>query len=218
MKPSWSGLLLAPLALIAVVSLTCAAEGDQTVKGKITDIQPATHQLTIKTDAGQSLTLRVDDRSQLQLHQKAAKLGDFHKGMAIQATYQPRNGTNHVLSLNTAPVSAAEVKRQFQEALQSAKTYTFQQKPQYEAKLKGVLQQVDAQMDEWKAQAEKATGQAKKEAQAKLNQLKPLRDKVDAQLQKVKSATPQAWEDIKAGVGSAFEDLRKAFEKASSHF
>ena len=63
-----------------------------------------------------------------------------------------------------------------------------------------------------------AGSQAKKDAQAKIEQLKPLRARVEAQLQKVKAATPQAWEDIKAGVGSAFDDLRKAFEKASAHF
>ncbi len=218
MKPNSLARIFLTLALAATFGLAQAAEGDRTVKGQITDVQPGAHRLTIKTDAGQQLTLQVDDRSRLQMHQQQAKLGDFQKGMRVQVSYESRDGTNRVLSLTNTKLSAADVKRQFQDALQTAKSYTYQQKPQYEAKLKEVLRQVDRQLDDWKAQAERATGQARKDAQAQIEQLKPLRAKVEAQLQKVKSASAPAWEDIKAGVGSAFDDLQRAFEKASAHF
>ena len=52
-------------------------------------------------------------------------------------------------------------------------------------------------------------------------QVKALRAKQEAVLQKLaalKGAGDSAWEDLKVGVGHAWEDCKEAFDKAAAKF
>ena len=116
------------------------------------------------------------------------------------------------------PVTAEDVDRQTREALQSAKSYSYEQKDEYQKRLQGVLQKLNDQIDELKRQAEQASGKARQQYQEELVRLEKLRIKAREQLARVRSATPGAWEDIKAGVSAAVEDLHNAYERAKTHF
>ncbi len=217
MKPyTWSVLSLATLTLAASAAL--AGEKQETVKGSIQDMRAPAHQLTVKTDSGKEVTFQVDERSRLEQQGRKVALDQFKKGMRVQVTWEPRGGEKRVVALTQAPVSAKEVQQEISNALQAAKSYSFQQKDEYQQKLRQVVDRVDVQINQLQDQAARAGEEAKKKYSEQIDQLRRLRDKTESQIQRVKSATPQAWDDLKSGISSALEDLGKAFEKVGERF
>ena len=88
----------------------------------------------------------------------------------------------------------------------------------YQEKLEAQLRLWNARLDEWKARADIAKADAKIDMQ---RQVKALRAKQEAALQKLaalKGAGDGAWEDLKVGVGRAWEDCKEAFDKAAAKF
>jgi len=210
--------IVALAALFLLVPAALAAEDQQTVRGRIQEVRPSTKQLLLTTEGGKELTLRVDDRSRLQQQGKEVALDQFKKGMRVQAVYESRDGGNRLVSLTPALVSAAEVQKEIRDALQAAGAYTYQHRDEYRRRLQNVLDQVNDRIEQLQSQAARAGAEARKEYAEQIDQLRRLRDKVETQAERVKSATPKAWDDLKSGVGAALEDLRKAFEKAGERF
>ncbi len=204
-------------ALAMLVPAVLAAENQETTKGRIQEVRPSAHQVTITTDGGKELTLRVDDRSRLEQQGHKVALDQFKKGMQVRVTYATGAGEKRVVSL-TPVVSGKEVEKNIGKALQSIKSYTFQQKDEYRKKLQGVMEQADERIAELQRKADRAGAEAKQQYAEQIQHLRRLRDKAHTQLERVNSATPQAWDDLKSGVGSALDDLRKAFEKAADKF
>jgi hypothetical protein len=189
-----------------------------TVTGRIAQLQPDEHQVKVTTTDGKTLTLVLDNRSKVQRHQQEAKLSQFREGERVRVTYEPQPQGNRVVSLTAAPMTAAEVSREFREALKAAKTYTFEQKDEYAKRLRPVLRDLDDRIKELKAQASQAGEEARKRLEPQIAQLRQQRQVVEQKLEKIKAATPAAWEEIKSGISSAVSDLQKAFERASSQF
>jgi hypothetical protein len=114
--------------------------------------------------------------------------------------------------------TAEDVARQFRKTMEAAKSYSYDKKDEYQKKLQVSLDRIDRQIEIWKEKADQASGKARKEYARKVAELKRLRSRAQTQLERVKKATPGAWEDIKSGVSAAMSNLRQAFEKAASHF
>lgn len=212
------GAVLSLTALALFASSAWTAEKQETARGSIQEVRASARQVVISTDGDKELTLRVDERSILEQKGLEAALDQFKKGMRVKVAYEPRDGENRVISMTSATVSAEELENKFRDALQSAKSYTFQHKDEYRRKLESVLGQVDDRIDQLQDEAARAGAKEKKELPEQLAQLRRLRDKAEAEAERVKSATPEAWQDLKSGIGSAFEDLRNAFEKAGAKF
>jgi BMFP domain-containing protein YqiC len=115
-------------------------------------------------------------------------------------------------------VSSADVARHMRETLRTAKQYSYEQKDEYQKKLQTALDKMNHKIDVLNRKAEEGGEQVRAEARKKLAQLKPLRDKAQKELHRVKKATPGAWDDVKQGVSNALDDLTTAFEQASAHF
>jgi hypothetical protein len=205
-------------AVLAWLVPAAPAADNETVKGRIQEVRASAHRLTVTTEQGKELTLRVDENSRLEKHGRRIDLDQLHDGMRVQATYEARGGENHLVSLTTVPVRVEDLKKEIHEALRDAKAYTFQHKDEYRQRLQGILGQLDEQIDQLEQQMSQAGSQARKEFNEQLPKLRRLRDRVQAQAERVKAASPQAWEDIKAGVGAALEDLGQAFQKAGERF
>jgi hypothetical protein len=114
--------------------------------------------------------------------------------------------------------TAEDVARQFRKTMEAAKSYGYDKKEEYQKKLQEGLDRIDRQIEVWKEKADQARGKARKDYGRKVAELKRLRSWAQTQLERVKRATPGAWEDIKSGVSAAMSNLRQAFEKAASHF
>ncbi len=106
------------------------------------------------------------------------------------------------------------VKNQVRDALQSAKDYTYEHKDEYVQKMQGVVDELNRKLVDLKARAESASAEARTRLQPQIDELRRQADALQTQLEKVKAASPEIWNDVKTGVRDAFEDLQKAFEKA----
>lgn len=82
---------------------------------------------------------------------------------------------------------------------------------------------VEAQLDEWKAEADKMRAKFnKKKAESEieygkyLDTLKEKQKKARARLRKLEDAGEDAWEELKKGVDKATHDIKKSIDKAKS--
>ncbi len=115
------------------------------------------------------------------------------------------------------PVSAADVRNSIRDALQSAKTYAYQHKDVYRRRLDHVLHQADDRIAQLEDQAAHASAAARKELEPQIRELRRLRDRAQTQVERVQRATPQAWDNLKTGVGSACKTSVAPFEQAGKH-
>ncbi len=195
-----------------------AADDQKTVQGSIQDVRAAAHQVTVKDADGKEWVFRVNDRSKLERRGRPVGLDQLAPGMNVQVTYATQDGENQVVSMTSAPVSGAELRKDVQDTLRAAKSYSFEQKDKYSQRLQGVLERVDDRLHYLQREAAREGGEAKRKLEPQIEKLRGVRDKLQSQAERVKSATPQAWDELKAGVHSALEDLHNAFEKVGQTF
>jgi hypothetical protein len=208
-------------AIVALVGSSVAwSQADtsttRTIRGRITEVRPAENELTVRSLRGDEVKLTVNDRSHLELQRQPAKLGDFREGMRVRVTYEPEQGKNRVLSMTQSRLTMENIQKEMNDTLESAKSYTYQQKAEYQKKLQGVLQDLDEHINDLKSKAAEATEEAKKRYAKEMEELGPKREALRRKLGQVRDAAPDVWDDIKSGVGAAAHDLGRAIERARS--
>jgi hypothetical protein len=128
-----------------------------------------------------------------------ASLGDFK----VKVIGHPTRGGDGSTELKIAVTEDKDV------AAKAAKA----KRDEYVLEMQKELDALDAKYDELKASAAKAEGPAKKDLEKKLEEAKLKRDAAAKKLNELKEAAPDRWEKIKDGVGNAFDDLKKVFNK-----
>jgi ABC-type Zn uptake system ZnuABC Zn-binding protein ZnuA len=91
-------------------------------------------------------------------------------------------------------------------------------KEAYQAKVKAQLDKLNAKIDELKAKAAQAKADAAIEYHGQMEELYTKRETAQMKLQEVQDASGEAWEEMKAGVETAWTELQRSFEKATSKF
>ena len=111
-------------------------------------------------------------------------------------------------STNNAP-TAGDVKRDAKQAVNTAGAYTKEQLRELDKKADAQFHELSKKVDDLKAKAQRQTGQAKADldktvadAQKKLDDLKP-------KLKELKTATTNAWHDVKTSFDKGIDDLKK---------
>jgi predicted RNase H-like nuclease (RuvC/YqgF family) len=89
---------------------------------------------------------------------------------------------------------------------------------EYIDKLKGKLDEWDADIDQLEERAQKAKTNLQFELKDQITALKLKRDIAKLKLSEIKDASEEAWEDVRTGAEQAWSDLKEAIEKARSHF
>ena len=89
---------------------------------------------------------------------------------------------------------------------------------EYVEKLKGQLDQWNAEVAKWEAMARKAQAGARTEYEKQLKDLRGQRDQALEQMKRVQAATGDAWVDLVRGADEAWAKMREALEKARPHF
>ncbi len=218
---------IACLSALAALALAAVARADEpgrpadnarVVRGTVTSVSPDEGKLTVKTRRGQEVVVQVDDRTRLRGRGGAVKLNQFKEGDRVRVRLRGRDGARHAAAVVRLPVQAEDVRREVRDALQAAKRYTFRQKDEYQRKLQDVLNDMDERIDDLQEQAESAAGQARKDAEAKLRELRAKRGVVRDRLDKVSAATADTWDRVTGAVSDAVQDFQKMFDDVSSHF
>ncbi|BCA78558.1 coiled coil domain-containing protein [Desulfuromonas sp. AOP6] len=91
-------------------------------------------------------------------------------------------------------------------------------KEAYEKKLQAQLDEWDAEIKKLKAQADKAGADAQIKYHQQIEELESMRKSAAAKLTELKNAGDDAWEDLRAGIESAWDSLGKALKSAASRF
>jgi len=184
-------------------------------RGKVTQVRPDEKRITLQTPDGKDLHIYLDSGSRIQLNHNDAKLSELKDGTMITVRYTTRDGKNYAVLVANHP-TLEEVRREIREALQGTKNYAFQQKEEYTKKLETQLKRLDEQVEELKSSIKDAA--AKPENQELLKDLQAKRAVVQEKLDKVRTSSAAAWEEVKAGLDAAVEDLMKSFQKARTRF
>jgi len=89
---------------------------------------------------------------------------------------------------------------------------------EYVGKLKGQLDQWNAEVAKWEAKAKQAQSGVRVEYEKQLKDLRRQRDEALEQMKRVQAATGDAWVDLVRGADEAWAKMRETLEKARSHF
>ena len=89
---------------------------------------------------------------------------------------------------------------------------------EYVAKLKGQLDQWNAQVRDWEAKAAAAQDRLREQYLKQLEQVAAQRERVMVELRRVQGASMDAWHDLMRGADQAWKSMHEAFERARSEF
>jgi hypothetical protein len=209
-------LTAAALAFIVISPVARAADEPTTIRGSITRADTATGDVAVQTADGKTTILHVTKGTTVEVDGQAAKLADLTAGQRVRMTYRVADGRNEVVTLTARKTTGKDVAREAREALQAAKQYTFQQKAEYEKRLRQVVADLDDRIDDLEQRARESTADARKSLDQQVRDLKQKRAVVSERLEKVKAAGADAWDDLKTGVQKAVEDLQRALDRNKS--
>ena len=85
-------------------------------------------------------------------------------------------------------------------------------------KVKGKIDEWNAEIDRLSARAEQAEAEARMEYENEIASLESYRDDARKKLDKLHKAGEGAWEDFKAGAEMAFEAMNEAMQSARQRF
>ena len=91
-------------------------------------------------------------------------------------------------------------------------------KEAYQKKLQAQLDEWNAEIDKLKAKADKAEADAQLEYYKKIEELQSMQEATNSKLAKLREASDDAWEDLKAGIDSACNSLGNALKSAMARF
>jgi predicted nucleic acid-binding Zn-ribbon protein len=91
-------------------------------------------------------------------------------------------------------------------------------KDAYVQRMHAKLDEWNAEIDKLKAKADKAEAESRLEYQKEIEILKERRKDAEEKLTEVSQAGEGAWEDLKAGIQSAWDSMEEAIKSARSRF
>ncbi len=91
-------------------------------------------------------------------------------------------------------------------------------KQAYEKKVQAQLDEWSAEMDKLKAKAEQADADAKLKLNDEIDEIQAKRKVAEEKLQELKSASDDAWDDVKRGIDAATGALGASLRSAISRF
>jgi lipid II:glycine glycyltransferase (peptidoglycan interpeptide bridge formation enzyme) len=89
---------------------------------------------------------------------------------------------------------------------------------EYVEKLKGQLEQWNAEVAKWEVKAGEAQASARAEYEKQLSEFRRQRDQGLEQMRRIQGASGDAWLEVVRGADEAWARMREAFDRARSHF
>lgn len=92
------------------------------------------------------------------------------------------------------------------------------QRSDYLSRAQSDLNQLDQQVNDLKAKADRAQGNAKAELNAELVQLRNKQAAAHQRIAQIKAASEDSWQTLQAGADAALNDLKTACDQAAARF
>jgi predicted RNase H-like nuclease (RuvC/YqgF family) len=115
-------------------------------------------------------------------------------------------------------VTSEDVKKETEEAYQTAVEYTAQQKEEIQAEMRRKLDDYKQKIEQLRSETETLSAEAKAEVKRRLEELRTKQQAAEQKLSQLKSSSGKAWNDIKQGLDRAVDDLEQAYKNARSQF
>jgi hypothetical protein len=114
--------------------------------------------------------------------------------------------------------TAEDVKKETKEAVKTAQAYTEEQRAKYMAEMMDTLESYEEQIKELEMQARDMGDEARMAVEERLQTLREKRDNMSERLDEMRSASGDAWMEMKKGMDKAMDEMSKAYEKAAAEF
>jgi chromosome segregation ATPase len=88
----------------------------------------------------------------------------------------------------------------------------------YLSRAESELNRLDGHINDLKATADRAQGNAKAELNAEIDQLRKKQAAAHQRIAQVKAASEDSWQSLQAGADAALNDLQKAYDEAAARF
>lgn len=143
-------------------------------------------------------------------------------GLLIVVLVAPTTSLGAESPADSGTVSAGEVGQQAREFGEALAGYTAAQRDAALKKAGQALDSLDARVDRLEARIRDhwstMSDAARKEAQAKLNELRARRAEAADGYQRLEHSSAAAWEHVKEGFAESYEALQKAWREAAGEF
>lgn len=113
----------------------------------------------------------------------------------------------HAAEPGKSKTSAAEVKKQAAEAVETTGRYVSEHKDEYAARMQQRLDELNAELAKLGKKAKEGTQEARKGVNEKIAELEAKKGDAEQKLSELKKASGSAWESLKSGVEQAVDDL-----------
>ncbi len=107
-------------------------------------------------------------------------------------------------------VSVKDVEKKVAEAGGTAADYAKQEKDEYVARAQKAVDEARAETDKLKASAKEKRAGARRKLQRQIRAMDRKWELAERKLSELKSASGEAWKDLRAGVDKAVEDLKRS--------
>lgn len=114
------------------------------------------------------------------------------------------------------PVTPGTITKEARETIEATAQYTTQQKEAFQRKAQEEFDAIQKQMAALQGKADKASASARAELQKSIHELEVKKKAVKQQLDGLKSATDAKWDEMRAGVHSAIEEMNQSFQRLRS--
>src|SRR5262249_23541329 len=104
------------------------------------------------------------------------------------------------------------------EDTRAAKDYTYEKRDEYRSRLEYQMKELDVRTEELKGKAANASESVKREFDKDMSELGRQKAVLKEKLDGVKSSSVAAWEDTKAGTESAWDSVKRTFDRAKARF
>ena len=125
------------------------------------------------------------------------------------------NGADH--KNDGKSVTADQVVEKTKEALESAGALAAKSKDEFVAEAKQRLAEMDQKIEEWEAESKPVAEDARTKWEHEREVLRERRTQMQQELDKLKNASGDAWQDMKQGATAEWKELADAFRKAEVH-
>lgn len=115
-------------------------------------------------------------------------------------------------------VTPENVRRDAGQASQTAAEYSQQSKEEFQKALDSRLKELDAQIAKLREKGRDLKDQAKTDWDQKMADLESKRETARVKLAEIGHSSAEAWNDVRQGAQSAWDELDKAFRDASREF
>jgi len=115
-------------------------------------------------------------------------------------------------------VTGEQMKKEVKEAGSAAMAYSKEKAEEYKKQVEAELEEYEGKIKSYVNKMNDMGAEAKASAQKQLDKLEEQQEAAKKKLSELKSASGEAWEDLKKGMENSMDELKSAFDQAASQF